>query len=180
MRQIIYDVATTLDGFIGGDGGDVSAFVNAGDHVDAYLARLKAYDTVVMGRRTYEFGYAFGLKPGQRAYPHMAHHVFSRSLALPAASDVEVVRENWIETIDQLRAAPGGDIYLCGGGAFAGYLANHGRIDRLIVKLNPVLLGRGVPLFVGLERPLSLRLTSTTRYTSGVALLEYAVARRAA
>ena len=177
MRNIVYDVAATLDGFIAGGGGDVSAFANEGDHVDAYLVRLQTYDTVLMGRRTYEFGYAFGVKPGQRAYPHMAHHVFSRSLALPSPSDVEVVRESWITTIDRLKAAPGGDIYLCGGGAFAGYLANHGRVDRLIVKLNPVLLGRGVPLFAGLERPLSLSLTGTTRYASGVTLLEYGVAR---
>jgi len=33
-----------------------------------------------MGKNTYEFGYKFGLKPGQRAYPHMTHYIFSNSL----------------------------------------------------------------------------------------------------
>ena len=177
MRQVVYDVAATLDGFISAEGGDISAFTNEGDHVDAYLARLQTYDTVLMGRRTYEFGYAYGLRPGQRAYPHMTHYVFSRSLVLPALSDVEVVRDNWIDVIDRVRTAPGGDIYLCGGGVFASYLANHGRIDRLIVKLNPVLLGRGVPLFGALEGHVRLRLTDSTKYTSGVTLLDYAVAQ---
>lgn len=177
MRRIVYDVAATLDGYIAADGGDISAFSNEGDHVDAYLERLKGYETVLMGRRTYEFGYAFGLKPGQRAYPHMTHHIFSRSLVVPAISDVEVVRDNWLDAVDALRAAPGGDIYLCGGGAFAGYLMSHGRIDRLAIKLNPVLLGGGVPLFENLDKPIKLQLFDSTRYASGVTLIEYMVGR---
>ncbi|PKL30446.1 MAG: dihydrofolate reductase, partial [Spirochaetae bacterium HGW-Spirochaetae-10] len=56
MRKLIYHVAVTVDGFIARKNGSVDGFLMQGDHVDAYLEHLKDYDTVVMGRRTYEAG----------------------------------------------------------------------------------------------------------------------------
>lgn len=173
MRQLVYDVATSLDGFICGPEEDISRFPYEGEHVDAYLERLKGYDSVVMGRRTYEFGYRFGMNPGDKAYPHMSHHVFSRTLQLPQTSEIEVVREGWLERVDALKASDGGPIYLCGGGELAGYLLDHGRIDRLIVKLNPILLGEGVSLFGGASLAQPLRAVASERYASGVVLLTY-------
>lgn len=173
MRNLVYDVAMSLDGFIAGPGGDVSRFLSAGDHVDAYFARLAAYDTTVMGRATYEFGYAFGMAPGARAYPHMTHHIYSRTLELPADSQVEVVRDDAASHVAALKATDGGDIYLCGGGRLAGALLAAGLIDRLIVKLNPILLGEGVPLFDGARADLTL--LDSRRYESGVVLLTYDV-----
>ena len=67
MGHLVYDVAASLDGYIAGPDGDVTAFPHHGDHVDAYH-ELARYGTAVMGRRTYEFAYAHGLKPGRRAY----------------------------------------------------------------------------------------------------------------
>ncbi len=61
----------SLDGFISGVNGDISGFVGDGNGVAKYLADLADYDTVIMGKNTYEFGYRFGLKPGKPAYPHM-------------------------------------------------------------------------------------------------------------
>jgi dihydrofolate reductase len=122
MRRIVYDVAVSLDGYIAGENDDISAFPGEGDHVLAYLARLDTYQTVIMGRRTYEFGYRFGLVPGARAYPHMDHYVFSRSLSVPGDA-VTVVQEDWLGALRALRGGEGGDIYLCGGGTFAGFVA---------------------------------------------------------
>jgi dihydrofolate reductase len=136
MRRIVYDVAVSLDGYIAAEGDDISAYPAEGDHVAAFLARLETYETVIMGRRTYEFGYRFGLAPGARAYPHMDHYVFSRSLSLPG-SDVQVVRDDWLGALRTLRAGAGGDIYLCSGGAFAGFVAAHGLFDIVRVKLAP-------------------------------------------
>ena len=63
MRNITYYVATSIDGYIEGPDGDISGFVAQGAGVSQYLADLKEFDTVIMGRNTYEFGYAYGLKP---------------------------------------------------------------------------------------------------------------------
>ena len=77
MRNIVYYVAVSLDGFIAGPDGDITGFVAGGSGIDQYLKDLKAFDTVIMGRKTYEFGYKFGLKPGEPAYPHTKHYIFS-------------------------------------------------------------------------------------------------------
>lgn len=82
MRKIVYYVASSIDRFISGPNGDISTFVGEGTGVTKYLADLKEYDTVIMGKNTYEFGYQFGLKPNQPAYPHMTHYIFSNRLKL--------------------------------------------------------------------------------------------------
>jgi len=175
MRHLVYDVASSLDGYIAAQDDDISAFPMEGDHAAAYQARLETYDTVVMGRRTYEFGYGFGLKAGARAYPHMRHCIFSRTIALPDASDVEVVQTDWLQKIDAIKSETGTDIYLCGGGKMAGYLLQQGRIDRLIIKLVPIVLGSGVALFDGVAAATHLKVPSVTLYKNGVTLMEYEV-----
>lgn len=172
MRKVIYDVAMTLDGFIGHEDGSIGKFVAEGAHVDAYLERLQHYDTVVMGRKTYEFGYQYGLEPGARAYPHMEHYIFSSSLSF-ATSQVNVVKDEPHATVRQLKEEDGGPIYLCGGGALAGHLLKHKLVDELIIKLNPVLLGKGIPLFGEHEASAEPTLLGSERYDNGVALLSY-------
>ena len=172
MRKIIYDVAVSLDGYIATLNGDASLFPHSGDHVTAYGERLLGYDTVIMGRKTYEYGYDFGLPPGARAYPHMAHYIFSKSLELPDSADVQVVRNNWLDQIDRLKSRTGGPIYLCGGGQFAGLLTQHGRIDILRLKIAPLLLGKGIKLFEGLTEPVQMQQRSFHSYENGVTFQE--------
>ncbi|MFK8161000.1 MAG: dihydrofolate reductase family protein [Lewinella sp.] len=112
MRQIIYYVATSIDGYIAGRGEDINDFQHTGNGVDQYLADLKNYDTVIMGRKTYEFGYQFGMKPGDAPYPHMQHYIFSDQLKLEhAAEQVKVYPRN-IELIQELKSTKGTDTYL--------------------------------------------------------------------
>ena len=142
MRRIVYYVATSLDGFISGPNEEISGFVGNGNGVQKYLSDLALFDTVIMGRNTYEFGYKFGLKPGQPAYPHMTHYVFSNSLKFEQADPKVQIRRMDLEEIRQIREQPGTDVYLCGGGQFAGWLLDNQQIDLLRIKLNPLILGR--------------------------------------
>lgn len=173
MRSIVYDVATSLDGCIAGPDNDISAFPAEGDHVADYLERLASYGTVIMGRRTYEFGYAYGLKPGSRAYPHMDHHIFSQRIDLPDDAEVAVVHDDWLATIDSLKRSDGGPIYLCGGGQFAGFLAANGLIDRMVLKIAPVTIGKGIGLFGNDGGRHGFHLCDTKRYDTGVILATY-------
>ncbi|NNL89934.1 MAG: dihydrofolate reductase [Marinicaulis sp.] len=174
MRKICYHVATTLDGFIARADGSIDGFLPGGDHVEDYQSSLAEYDTVIMGRCTYEFGYDYGLEPGARAYPHMQHYIFSRTLNVEAAEGVHIVGENWLEKIDDLRNGEGVDIYLCGGSVFAGWLLDQRRVDRLKLKLNPVVFGAGLKLFSTEKTNFAgFKLTNVKQYESGVMLLDY-------
>lgn len=173
MRKITYYVAVSLDGFIAGPGDDISLFRMDGNGVDQYLEDLKSYDTVIMGRKTYEFGYDFGLEAGQPAYPHMEHYIFSNSLELPDKHPKVHIERPDLQIIDQLRNSTGSDIYLCGGGHFAGWLLDHGRINTLKIKRNPILLGGGVPLFGMSTTQLRLELVSCESFEHGLQILTY-------
>ena len=173
MPQIIYYVATSLDGFIAGKNDDVSKFMPEGKGVDKYLADLAHFQTVIMGRRTYEFGYQYGLTPGQPAYPHMQHHIFSDSMDLENRADSVHIETKSIERVKEIQAQSPTDVYLCGGGAFAGWLLDHGLIDLLKIKLNPIVLGEGIPLFGNSTTQATWKLTEHESFEEGLQILTY-------
>ncbi len=174
MRKIVYYVATSIDGYIAGVGGDASEFRAAGAGVAQYLRDLQDFDTVIMGRRTYEFGYQYGLKPGQPAYPHMIHHIFSNTLSLENPDSKVSVEPLSLGRIKEIKAAEGSSIYLCGGGIFAGWLLNNQLIDQVKIKLNPLILGNGIPLFVGVKQSYHLNRIMQNHYED-IQIIDYEV-----
>jgi len=175
MHPIIYDVAVSLDGFISGLSGDISKFAHGGPVVEDYDARLRTYCTALMGRSTYEFGYDFGLKPGQNPYPHMKTVVFSETLRCPEKLDISIRPRPSIADIRQLARDAAGPVYLCGGGDFAGWMLNNGLIDRIILKRAPFILGGGVRLFGASDCVAELCRTNTKTYYNGYLLEEFAI-----
>ena len=176
MRKIIYHVATTVDGFIAHEDHSIEGFIPEGDHVDEYLASLKQYDTVIMGKKTYEFGYQYGLQPGHAAYPHMKNYIFSKTMDIePVHDNFQIVDGNEIAFIKNLKKQKGTPIYLCGGGAFAGYLLENELIDQLILKQNPAVFGKGIKLFGDSIKTVGFSLEQQKTYKSGVLLLTYKI-----
>lgn len=173
MRKIIYYVATSLDGYIAGPNEDISQFVPSGNGVDKYLQDLLDFDTVIMGRKTYEFGYKFGLVPGQPAYAHMEHYLFSNTLKFEQQHEKIHIEKLDLERIEELKNTVGTDIYLCGGGVFAGWLLDNGKIDVLKLKINPILLGDGVKLFGDSKTKANLSLRTTAEYDNGLQIVTY-------
>lgn len=174
MSKLIYHVATTLDHYIAHENHSIDGFLPEGDHITDYVASLQNYDTVIMGKSTYEFGYQYGIQPGQPAYPNMKHYIFSKTLHFDNPHEqVEVVNADTVAFVQQLKAQEGTDIYLCGGGNFAGFLLEQELIDVLKIKLNPVLFGKGIPLFGSSSKKVALKLLDTKAYDSGVLLLSY-------
>ncbi|MFD4293743.1 dihydrofolate reductase family protein [Rhodococcus sp. NPDC058505] len=190
MRELVYYVAASLDGYIAGPDGRYDAFLMEGDHM-ADLARFAdaiptdgaahlgipqpgtRFDTVLMGWNTYAGGAAEG---ATSPYRHLRQIVFSRSNHADA-ENLEVAAADPVELVRELRRTDGADIWLCGGGALAGALVDE--IDRLIVKRHPVLFGAGVPLFGGVAyRPAVFDVVDTRTFSSGVEVVEY-VPRRA-
>lgn len=175
MRKIVYYVATSIDGFISGAEGDISGFVEKSDAVEKYQQDLLNFDTVIMGRKTYEFGYRYGLVPGQPAYPHMKHFIFSGSLRFETQSPQVHVCKLDIGLVKELKQQKGSDIYLCGGGQFAGWLLEHQMVDTLKIKLNPFIAGNGISLFEEVQGMYNLKFIHGKQYTKGVQIIEYQI-----
>jgi dihydrofolate reductase len=173
MRKLKYHVASTVDGFIGHEDHSVDGFVPEGEHVTDYLESLKTdYDTVLMGRKTYEFGFQFGVT---NPYPWLKQYVLSRSMESSPDANVELFSGDVFEFVQELKNAEGKDIYLCGGAKLAGSLLSEGLVDEVIVKLNPVIFGKGIPLFSEAIKQTQLELTGSKVYENGVLLLQYQV-----
>ena len=187
MRDLTYFVAVSMDGFIAGPAGEFDSFLVEGDHaVDiwsryggtaptdlAAAAGLSVadgpFDTVLMGWNTY----AVGLPALPSPYRHLRQIVFTRDHEAPeGATGVEFTDRDPVEVVRELKAEDGGGIWLCGGGALAASLADE--IDRLALKLNPVLFGDGIRLFGDRPyHPEALEPLGVTAYESGVVLAEY-------
>lgn len=173
MRDIVYYVASSIDGYICGPEGDISGFVQEGEGVNSYFSDLSQFDTVIMGRNTYEFGYRYGLKPGQPAYPGMRHYIFSNQLQIDDKDPaVEIVKPS-VEFIKTLKGESGKSIYLCGGGHFAGWMLENELIDTLKIKLNPLILNHGVPLFGSSKKTCKTTLTGSIKFDDGLHILTY-------
>lgn len=177
MKRIVYYVASSIDGFIAGVNEDVSGFIYNGPGPERYIEDLKSFQTVIMGRNTYEFGYKFGAIPGEPspAYPHMKHYVFSDKLVFKAKSEQVEVKRMEIGEIERIKETSPTDIYLCGGGHFAGWLLKHKQIDILKIKLNPLVLGSGVKLFEDVETQYKLEAMDSEAYSDGLRIISYKI-----
>ena len=173
MRKLKYHIATTIDGFIAHENHTIDGFVPGGERVDDYLHSLRTdYDVVLMGRRTYEFGFQFGIT---NPYPWMKQYVFSGTMERSPDSNVELVSENVVDFVRKLKDGTGKDIYLCGGANLATSLFREGLIEEILLKLNPVVFGSGIPLFLGAIKQTDLELIDSKRYANGVVFLQYRV-----
>ncbi|MFF2573450.1 dihydrofolate reductase family protein [Streptomyces sp. NPDC058084] len=194
MRKLVHYIATTLDGFIAGpDGADPTGPDGFWPISEDYIQHLVAeypetlpvmarqalnvtaegthFDTVLEGRRSYEIGLAAGITD---AYPHLRHLVFSRMLTESPDPAVELVADDPVAVVRELKQQEGKDIWLIGGAELTGSL--YAEIDTLILKVGPLTIGNGIPLFSRKAAfdPRTWTLTDHTVLKSGAVFLTYA------
>lgn len=174
MRTLKYYVATSIDGYIAHEDGSFDGFVTDGEPVTDYLASLHTFDAVLMGRKTYEVGLAVGKTD---PYPHLDSYVFSRTMTESPDERVTLVSGDAGAAVEALKNRPGGDIYLCGGAQLAATLLAAHLIDEIILKVNPFVMGSGIPLFSGVVEQTELDLVKSTVYGNGCVWLYYRVKR---
>ena len=173
MNKLIYYVATSLDGFISGINGDISMFPFHEAAIAKYKTDLQDFSTVIMGRKTYELGYQYGLEPGQPAYDHMEHFIFSETLKIKNLAKTVHIEKLEIQRVKEIIASAPSDVYLCGGGQFAGWLLDHGMIGQLKIKLNPIVIGEGVPIFGASKTAAVTELIHKESFEGGIQFLTY-------
>jgi dihydrofolate reductase len=171
MRRIRYAVAASLDGYIAGPQGEAD-WILMDPEID-FSAIYQQFDTILLGRRTFEA--MAGAGGGGTEMPGMKTFVLSRTLQQRAYPKVTILADRWEERLAALRAEPGKDIWLFGGGLLFRSLADAGLVDTVEVAVVPVLLGGGIPLIPPPAKQVKLSLTSHKVYKTGIVALEYAV-----
>ncbi|MDA0563359.1 dihydrofolate reductase family protein [Streptomonospora sp. S1-112] len=189
MRALVYYVALTLDGRIAGPRGEFDFFpVGDPEQAAAYAGAINArypetvptafrtaagvaeepnrrFDTVVMGAGTYRLNQeSTGVTS---PYAHLRQYVVSSTLA-PDTDPAVTVTADPLALVRSLKAEPGADIWLCGGGRLAGALLPE--IDALILKTYPVVAGAGVPAFDGGFDPTAFTVTERAAFANGAAV----------
>ncbi len=173
MRRLRYQVATSLDGYLAAPNGAYDWIV---EDRDIDFAELFAeFDTAVMGRKTFMTALDQG---GDGAMPGLNVVVYSQTLRPADYPAVTVINSDPVEHVRSLKAAPGKDIWLYGGGALFRTLLEAGMVDTVEPAVVPVLLGEGVPMLPPPYLKATLSLASHRLYPkSGIMLLRYAVTR---
>lgn len=169
-RRVRYSVAMSLDGFIAGPGGEAD-WILMDPEID-FNVLYGQFDTIVMGRRSFEAMRGAG---GSGAQPGMQVFVVSRTLRQEDHPNVTVV-DDPERLMAELRAKPGKDVWLWGGGSLFRSFAELGLVDTVEVAVMPVLLGEGVPLLAPPAKRVALKLTGHKLYAqTGITALEYVV-----
>jgi dihydrofolate reductase len=174
MRRIRYAVAASLDGYIAGPNGEAD-WIIMDPEID-FRALFEQFDTFLLGRRTFEATRG----GGNSEMAGMKTYVFSRTLRQQDYPGVTIVAEDVEKAVASLRAEPGKDIWLFGGGVLFGSLLEAGLVDTVEVAIMPVLLGGGIPLFPPPAKEAKLELTGHKVYKTGIVGLEYGVRKTAA
>ena len=193
MRHVVYYVAATLDGYIALADGSFDAFPADDEYLSALLAEFpetfpahlrpgpatraenRHFDAVLMGRNTYEIGLRAGVAS---PYPTLDQYVVSRTMSRSPHPDVTLVTGSAADAVSRLKRDSGKAIWLCGGAQLASTLFAEGLVDEIVVKLNPVLFGSGIPMVGSGIDPTRLALEDTFVHPSGHVRLHYKVEKR--
>jgi dihydrofolate reductase len=171
MRKVTFGVANSLDNFIAREDHGVDWLVWDKEVAAITAAFWKTIDTVLMGRKTYEVM----LKSGSTAYPGVKNYVFSQTLRESPDPKVEIIKTDTVEFVRDLKTRTGKGICVMGGGELAKSLFEARLIDEVGLNIQPVLLGRGIPLFHEMSRQIDLELLECKPLKNGGVVVSYRV-----
>jgi len=174
MRKVKYGAAVSLDGYLAGPGEAMDWLRFTPDAAEINQESWRGVDTMLMGRKTYEFAARNG---SARAGPaNLRSYVFSRTLA--QVSGAELVSTDATSFVRGLKETAGGDILVMGGGVFASALIEAGLVDELSLNVHPLLLGDGAPMFREMAGHVELRLVECRQLAEQCVFFRYAVQAR--
>lgn len=173
-------IATSLDGYIARDDGDITWLTDppaTEDHVAPppgqlpgldYESHMASVDHVVMGRGTYEKVLTFGF------WPYPEHRVLVLSTTLSDDDARITVVGSSAAAVEALNERGSGAAYVDGGRVIQDFL-RLGLVDELTLTRAPVLLGSGIPLFGTLSADVPLTHLGTSISGNGMVTSRYRV-----
>lgn len=197
MRNIISFMHISLDGFVAGPNGEMNWIKVDQDIFDHVGKRISDGDTVLYGRVTYQMMENYWPTAGDKptATKHDIEHskwyskvhkvVLSKTMKDTDLTNTKIISDNLsgrINEIKQQAGLPAGqagkEILLFGSPTATHSLIQLNLIDGYWLFVNPIILGRGIPLFVDIKDKTKLKLLTTRQFTCGVTELNYSVDRQ--
>ena len=175
MRKVTYGGAISLDGYLAGPGETIDWLRWSEDSAALMAESFKGIDTMLMGRKTYEFAQRMG---GGPPHPGVTAYIFSRTLeSIAERPDYELVREDVADFVRRIKGEQGGGILVMGGGEIGSALIAADLVDEIGFSVHPVLLGGGVPAFQPFGRRVDLQLVEARAMAKECVLVRYALVR---
>lgn len=147
---IIYNAATTLNGFLADDEDSLQWLFDVPGSEDAAAdigSFLDGVDALVMGSTTYEWLLRELGSPEEIVSQHGGRPVWvfsSRDLPVADSGEIRVLSGPVADHLPLLRSS-GETLWVMGGGDLAGQFLDAGALDRIILTLAPVFLPSGRP-----------------------------------
>lgn len=192
MRKIISFMHLSLDGFVAGPNGEMD-WINVDEEIFDHVGkRISEGDTALYGRVTYQMMEDYWPTAGDKptASKHDVEHskwynqihkiVLSKSMKDADLPDTTIISDNLTARINEIKQSHDGgskEILLFGSPTATHSLIQLDLIDGYWLFVNPIILGRGIPLFAGIKDRTKLNLVTTRPFTSGVTELNYTVTR---
>jgi dihydrofolate reductase len=182
MRQLIYSMGVSLDGFIAAPGGNIDWTVPDEELHRFHNQQTRELGAHLLGRRLYEvmvYWETVEANPeaGEievefaRIWTSLPKIVFSKTLEA-VEGNTTLLRDGLAEEVARLKEQPGKDIAV-GGAGLAAACTRLGLIDEYRLFVSPVVLGAGTPYFPPLDERIHLELVETRTFGSRVVYLRY-------
>jgi dihydrofolate reductase len=174
QRKIIVHIAASVDGYIARPDGNIDWLTDRPAPKGFYgmPTFMRSIDAKIIGRKTFDLS----VKMGAPFSAKSVHYVFSRQPPPPSVpAGVRFVTQPIGAFAKQLRAQPGKNIWMMGGGEIIASFLDEGAIDEFIISVIPTFIGDGIPLIAPRHRDVPLRLRSTKAFPDGVVQLHYDV-----
>lgn len=185
MRKLIFFMHTSLDGFVAGLKGEMD-WIKLDDGMFDFVATMTAQsDTALYGRVTYEMMQSYWPKAGEKknASKHDIEHsswynkvskvVLSKTIQETGLQNTKVIGDQVAENIVKIKNQEGKNIIIFGSPGASQSLLNEGLIDEFWLFVNPIILGEGMPLFIGLTGTTKLKFIESKTFACGVIALHY-------
>jgi dihydrofolate reductase len=169
MRKVVLGLGISLDGYIARPDGSVDFLFMPKDYGKDLGTFLKKLDVAILGRKTYDIAKALGGGDFGNTKPY----VFSRSLPPGERDGIIFVNESPADLVARLRAQPGKDMWLMGGGELAREFLKADLVDEMYIGILPVLIGEGIPLFPSGFPQREFELVENKSYSRGLVALMY-------
>jgi dihydrofolate reductase len=176
MRKLFWQMMMTLDGFHEGPNRELDWHVVDEDFARYVAAMENEIDTILFGRVTYQMMAAYwptSTEPEARMMNQLPKVVFSRTLKNVEWQNSRLAGENVAAEIARLKRQPGKNVALIGSADLASTFMRLGLIDEYRIFVNPVVLGRGTPMFKDSKDRTALKLLKSETLRSGVVALYY-------